>query len=80
MYRNRQARFFEPQVEMIQPTALDLEDNFIRRWVRLRQFSQLKCAWRAMSGELEGFHGPSLDSKIESPRLKVEGFPLAHDA
>src|SRR5439155_18311178 len=54
--RHRQTRFFEPEIEMLQPASLDLDDDLIGRGLRFRQIAQFEFSRRAMGDKLDGFH------------------------
>ena len=57
---NRQARFFEPQIEMIQAARSHLHDDFARPGLRIRDIAQFKFSGRPVGDELDGFHSGSL--------------------
>jgi hypothetical protein len=54
--RHRQAAFFQPEVQAVQPAGLHVNDRFGRRRLRIRKFPQLKSSRNAVGDELNGFH------------------------
>ena len=47
--RNRERAFFGPKVEVIESTCFDLDDDFSRTGLRVRQFTHLKLSGFPMS-------------------------------
>jgi hypothetical protein len=54
--RNRQSRFFKPEIEVIQPAGLNLDDDLIRAGLRPGQVAQFEFPRFAVGDELDGFH------------------------
>jgi hypothetical protein len=68
LQRNRQAGFFEPEIEMVQTTEVDLNDDFVRSRLWFGKIAQFKCSGRAVSDELKGFHAGTLTEMRRSAK------------
>ena len=53
---NRQAAFFQPEVEVVQAAGMDLNDYFARGRLRVRQIAKFELTWFPLGDELNGFH------------------------
>ena len=67
---HRQGGFFEPEVEMIQAAALDLDDDFVRRGLRFGQITKFKFPRLAVGDELGGLHVRSLTQRRKDAKAQ----------
>jgi len=64
LQRNGKAGFLEPEIDVVEAAALNLDNDFVRARSRISDIAKLKFARRAMSSQLDGLHGRSLKSKV----------------